>query len=154
MEFRKNFIWYYFYCGHWLVLCGCLHVFCCRFLLLWSRLWSFAAGLWSLASGLWSFVVVCGWFVAVCRSLWSFLGDLWSFVVVVSFTNYDIIHLIKAMCFHNTILMAHLEVKVPYSRWSLSAHNFPNSGYSHKLSSTHPQKGLVYFYTKIILPML
>ena len=147
MEFRKNFIWYYFYCGHWLVPCGCLHVFCCRLLLLWSRLWSFAAGLWSLASGLWSFVVVCRWFVAVCRSLWLF-------VVVASFSNYDIIHLIKTMCFHNTILMAHLEVKVPYSRWSLSAHNFPNAGYSHKLFSTHPQKGLVYFYTKRILPML
>ena len=147
MEFRKKFIWYYFYCGHWLVPCGCLHVFCCRLLLLWSRLWSFAAGLWSLASGLWSFVVVCRWFVAVCRSLWLF-------VVVASFSNYDIIHLIKTMCFHNTILMAHLEVKVPYSRWSLSAHNFPSAGYSHKLFSTHPQKGLVYFYTKRILPML
>ena len=85
--------------------------------------------------------------MAVCRSLWLF-------VVVASFSNYDIIHLIKTMCFHNTILMAHLEVKVPYSRWSLSAHNFPNAGNSHKLFSTHPQKGLVYFYTKRILPML
>ena len=84
--------------------------------------------------------------MAVCRSLWLF-------VVVASFSNYDIIHLIKTMCFHNTILMAHLEVKVPYNRWSLSAHNFHNSGYSHKLFSMHPQKGLVYFYNKRILPM-
>ena len=44
-----------------------------------------------------------------------------------------IICIIKTTCFNNTILMAELEGKLPYSRWSLSAHNFPSSGYFHKI---------------------
>ena len=33
---------------------------------------------------------------------------------------------------------------------SLSAHNFPNSGYFHKIFGKHLQKGLTYLYIKKI----
>ena len=39
--------------------------------------------------------------------------------------------------------------------WSLSALNFPNSGYFNKIFGMHLQKGLVYLYTKnLFLPLL
>ena len=38
--------------------------------------------------------------------------------------------------------------------WSLSAHNFLTFGYFHKIFGMHFKKGLVYFYTKKILPPL
>ena len=60
--------------------------------------------------------------------------------------------IIKTTCFESTISMAELKGKLPLSKWSLSAHNFPNSGYFHKIFGTHLQKGLVYFYTKKFLP--
>ena len=50
----------------------------------------------------------------------------------------------------NAILIAELEGKVPQSRWSLSAHNFSNSGYFYEIFDTHFQKGSVYFYIKKI----
>ena len=50
--------------------------------------------------------------------------------------------------------MASPEGKLPESRWSFSALNFPNSGYFHKIFGLHLQKGLVYLYTKKFLPML
>ena len=58
------------------------------------------------------------------------------------------------MCFGNTILMEKLEGKLPYSRWSLSAHKFSNSGDFHKIFGMDHQKGLVYFYNKIFLLQL
>ena len=63
-----------------------------------------------------------------------------------------IIRLIKTTFFQNFILMAELEGKLPCGRWYLSAHNFPNSGYFHKIFGMHLQEGLVYFYTKKALP--
>ena len=66
-----------------------------------------------------------------------------------------IIGIIRTTCFENTILMVELEGKLLYSSWSLSAHNFPNSGYFHKIFRTYLQKGLVvYFHTKTFLPQL
>ena len=65
-----------------------------------------------------------------------------------------IIRIVKTPCFENTVLMGELEEKIPWKRWPLSAPNFPNSGYYHKTFGTHLQKGLVYFYTKKILPQL
>ena len=51
--------------------------------------------------------------------------------------------------------MAELEGKLPSSRWSLSALNFPSSGYFHKIFGMHLQKGLVYLHTKkFLLPLL
>ena len=40
-----------------------------------------------------------------------------------------IICIIKTTCFDSTILIAELDGKIPYSRWSPSADDFPNSGY-------------------------
>ena len=65
-----------------------------------------------------------------------------------------IIRIIKTTCFDSAILIAELKGKVSQSRWSLSAHNFPNSGYFHEIFATHFQKVLVYFYTKKFLPLL
>ena len=65
-----------------------------------------------------------------------------------------IIHIIGTTFFDNTILMTELEGKFPWSRWSLSAHNFPNSSDFHKILDKLLKKGLVYFYTKYILPPL
>ena len=65
-----------------------------------------------------------------------------------------IIRIIKAKCFNNTFLMVDLKEKLPQSRWSLSVHNFLNSGYFHKIFGMHFKKGLVYLYTKKILPPL
>ena len=48
--------------------------------------------------------------------------------------------------------MAELEGKLPWGRWSLSAHNFPSSGDFHKIFGMHLQKGLVYLYIKKFLP--
>ena len=48
-----------------------------------------------------------------------------------------IIRIIKTLCFHNTILMAELEGKLPWNRWSISAPNSPNSGYFHKIFGMH-----------------
>ena len=59
-----------------------------------------------------------------------------------------IIRIIKTTCFNNTILMAELEGKLSWSRWSLSAHNSPSSGYFHKIFCMHLQKGLIYLCTK------
>ena len=50
--------------------------------------------------------------------------------------------------------MAELEGKVPQSRWYVSTHNFTNSGNFYKSFGTRLKKGLVYFYTKKILPLL
>ena len=62
-----------------------------------------------------------------------------------------IIRIIKTACFNKTILMAKLEGKLPESKWSLSAHNVPSSGYFHKIFGMHLQKGLVYLCTKKFL---
>ena len=70
------------------------------------------------------------------------------------FTIISIIRIIKTTCFDNTILMGELGGKVPESRSSLSALNFPDSGYFHKTFATHFQKGSVYFYTKQSLLLL
>ena len=59
-----------------------------------------------------------------------------------------IIRLIKTTFFQNFILMAELEGKLPCGRCYLSAHNFPNSGYFHKIFGMHLKKGSVYFYIK------
>ena len=64
------------------------------------------------------------------------------------------IRTIKTTCFDNNILMAELEGKVSESKWSLSACNFPNSGYFHKILGSNLQKGSIYFYTKKNLPLL
>ena len=62
-----------------------------------------------------------------------------------------IIRIIKTTCFNN----AELEGKLSYSRWSLSALNFPSSGYFHKIFGMHLLKGLVYLSTKkFLLPLL
>ena len=58
-----------------------------------------------------------------------------------------IILIVKTTCFDNTVLMAEPKEKLPYGSWSISAHNFPNSGYSHKTFDMQLQKGLVYLYT-------
>ena len=59
------------------------------------------------------------------------------------------------MCFNNTILMTKLEGKLLLSRWSLSALNFPSSGYLHRISGMHLQKDLVYLCTNtFLLPLL
>ena len=50
--------------------------------------------------------------------------------------------------------MAELEGKLPESKWSLSALNFPSSGYFPKIFGMHLQKRLVYLYTKKFLPPL
>ena len=63
-----------------------------------------------------------------------------------------IIRIIKTTCFNNTILMTKLEEKFPESRWSLSVHNFPSSGYFQKIFGMHLQKGLIYLCTKKSLP--
>ena len=78
IRIRKDFIWFYFYCG-------CL-------LLIFGGLWSFAVvpwwfvvicdSLWWFAGGLWWFGVVCGHFLVFCGGLWSFPCVLWFFVVV------------------------------------------------------------------------
>ena len=44
--------------------------------------------------------------------------------------------------------MAELEGKRPLSRWFLSAHNLPSSGYFHKIFGIHLQTGSVYLCTK------
>ena len=44
--------------------------------------------------------------------------------------------------------MEELEGKRPLSRWSLSAHNLPSSGYFHKIFGMHLQTGSVYLCTK------
>ena len=44
--------------------------------------------------------------------------------------------IIKTTCFESTISMAELKGKLPLSKWSLSAHNFSNSGYFHKIFGT------------------
>ena len=61
---------------------------------------------------------------------------------------------IKTTCFDNTILMAELEGKLPWNRWSLSAHKFPNSGCFYKLLGMQLKKGSVYFYVKKFIPPL
>ena len=66
----------------------------------------------------------------------------------------SIIRIIKITCFNNTILKAELEGKLPWSTWSLSAHNFPSSGYFHKIFDKYLQKGLVCLCTKKFLPSL
>ena len=65
-----------------------------------------------------------------------------------------IIRMIKTACFNKTILMAKLEGKLPQSKWSLSAHNVPSSGYFHKIFGMHLQKGLAYLFCKKFLPSL
>ena len=50
--------------------------------------------------------------------------------------------------------MAELEGKLPWSRWSLSALNFLSSGHFRKSSGMHLQNGLVYLYSKNLLPLL
>ena len=59
-----------------------------------------------------------------------------SFLMSSMFIIILIIRIIKTTCFDNTILMAELEGKLPQRRWSLSVHNFPNSGYFHKIFGT------------------
>ena len=66
----------------------------------------------------------------------------------------SIIRVIKTTSFNNTILMTELERKLAESRWSLSAHNFPNFGHFHNIFSKHLQKGLVYLCTETFLPPL
>ena len=56
-----------------------------------------------------------------------------------------IIRITKTTCFDNNILIAELKGNVPHSRWSLSAHNVPNSGYFHEILRTYFQEGSVYF---------
>ena len=65
-----------------------------------------------------------------------------------------IIRIIKTTCFNNTILMAELKGKLSQSRWFLSAHNFPNSGYFHKIFGMHLKKRSVHLYIKRFLPRL
>ena len=65
-----------------------------------------------------------------------------------------IVCMIKTTCFNNTILIAELEGKLPQSRWSLSAHNFPSSSYFHKIFGMRLWKGLVYLSIKTFLPPL
>ena len=54
--------------------------------------------------------------------------------------------------FDNAILTEELKERV--IKVGCPFHNFPNSGYFDKIFGPHFQKGLVYFYTKKILPLL
>ena len=62
-----------------------------------------------------------------------------------------IMRIIKTSCFGKIILMAWLEDKVGVLFFS---HNFPNSGYFHKIFCMHFQKDLLYFSTKTFLTQL
>ena len=66
---------------------------------------------------------------------------MYSMFIIVLITR-----IIKTTCFNNTILMTKFEGKLP------STHNFPTSGYFHKIFGKHLQKGLVYLCTKMFLP--
>ena len=105
------------------------------------------------------FLDICAKFLVQCYLFKSFLFNFGpslglSCLILPMLINILIIGISKTMYFDNTILMAELAGKLPQSRCSLSAHNFSNSGYFHKIFAMHLKKGSGYFDTKTFLPPL
>ena len=63
--------------------------------------------------------------IGLSLSLYSLMSSMFIIMRI-------IIRIIKTRCFEYTVSTAKLEGKLASRRWSLSAHNFPNSGYFHK----------------------